>query len=99
MKRRLNLACGLVHEPALVLLDEPTVGVDPQSRNLIFEEVRRLNQEGGRDPVGSARARALQYLDLDDREGAGSVRVPREPPLQEGDAGRAGLEDGALALG
>jgi ABC-2 type transport system ATP-binding protein len=46
MKRRLNLACGLVHDPALVLLDEPTVGVDPQSRNLIFEEVRRLNAAG-----------------------------------------------------
>ncbi len=46
MKRRLNLACGLVHEPTLVLLDEPTVGVDPQSRNLIFEEVRRLNAGG-----------------------------------------------------
>jgi ABC-2 type transport system ATP-binding protein len=46
MKRRLNLACALVHEPHLVLLDEPTVGVDPQSRNLIFEEVRRLNAGG-----------------------------------------------------
>jgi ABC-2 type transport system ATP-binding protein len=46
MKRRLNLASGLVHGPRLLLLDEPTVGVDPQSRNLIFEEVRRLNREG-----------------------------------------------------
>lgn len=46
MKRRLNLAAALVHQPRLLLLDEPTVGVDPQSRNLIFEEVRRLNQEG-----------------------------------------------------
>src|SRR5262245_4722213 len=46
MKRRLNLACGLVHGPELLLLDEPTVGVDPQSRNLIFEEVRRLNAGG-----------------------------------------------------
>jgi ABC-2 type transport system ATP-binding protein len=46
MKRRLNFACGLVHEPELLLLDEPTVGVDPQSRNLIFEEVRRLNAAG-----------------------------------------------------
>ncbi len=46
MKRRLNLAVALVHRPRLLLLDEPTVGVDPQSRNLIFEEVRRLNQEG-----------------------------------------------------
>jgi ABC-2 type transport system ATP-binding protein len=46
MKRRLNLAAALVHAPKLLLLDEPTVGVDPQSRNLIFEEVRRLNKEG-----------------------------------------------------
>jgi ABC-2 type transport system ATP-binding protein len=46
MKRRLNLAAGLVHGPRLVLLDEPTVGVDPQSRNHIFEEVRRLNGAG-----------------------------------------------------
>ena len=46
MKRRLNLAVSLVHGPRLLLLDEPTVGVDPQSRNLIFEEVRRLNREG-----------------------------------------------------
>ncbi len=46
MKRRLNLAAALVHQPRLLLLDEPTVGVDPQSRNLIFEEVRRLHREG-----------------------------------------------------
>jgi ABC-2 type transport system ATP-binding protein len=46
MKRRLNLAAALVHDPRLLLLDEPTVGVDPQSRNLIFEEVRRLNAGG-----------------------------------------------------
>ncbi|MFO0841217.1 MAG: ABC transporter ATP-binding protein [Gemmataceae bacterium] len=46
MKRRLNLAAALVHQPRLLLLDEPTVGVDPQSRNLIFEEVRRLQREG-----------------------------------------------------
>ena len=46
MKRRLNLGAALVHEPRLLLLDEPTVGVDPQSRNHIFEEVRRLNKAG-----------------------------------------------------
>jgi ABC-2 type transport system ATP-binding protein len=46
MKRRLNLGVALVHEPRLLLLDEPTVGVDPQSRNHIFEEVRRLNAGG-----------------------------------------------------
>jgi ABC-2 type transport system ATP-binding protein len=46
MKRRLNLGAALVHGPRLLLLDEPTVGVDPQSRNHIFEEVRRLNGAG-----------------------------------------------------
>jgi ABC-2 type transport system ATP-binding protein len=46
MKRRLNLGAALIHHPSLILLDEPTVGVDPQSRNHIFEEVRRLNQAG-----------------------------------------------------
>ena len=46
MKRRLNIAAGLVHEPALLVLDEPTVGVDPQSRNHIFETVRALHAKG-----------------------------------------------------
>jgi ABC-2 type transport system ATP-binding protein len=46
MKRRLNLGVALMHRPRLLLLDEPTVGVDPQSRNHIFEEVRRLNRAG-----------------------------------------------------
>ena len=46
MKRRLNLAAGLVHEPELLILDEPTVGVDPQSRNHIFESVKRLHAAG-----------------------------------------------------
>jgi ABC-2 type transport system ATP-binding protein len=46
MQRRLNLACALVHEPTLVLLDEPTVGVDPQSRNHIFESIEQLKNEG-----------------------------------------------------
>jgi ABC-2 type transport system ATP-binding protein len=46
MKRRLNLGASIVHEPQLLLLDEPTTGVDPQSRNHIFEEVRRLNAAG-----------------------------------------------------
>jgi ABC-2 type transport system ATP-binding protein len=46
MKRRLNLASALVHDPALVLLDEPTVGVDPQSRNQIFENILALKGLG-----------------------------------------------------
>jgi len=46
MKRRLNLGVAIVHRPQLLFLDEPTTGVDPQSRNRIFEEVRRLNSAG-----------------------------------------------------
>jgi ABC-2 type transport system ATP-binding protein len=46
MKRRLNLAVGLLGEPRLLMLDEPTVGVDPQSRNAIFENIQALNRQG-----------------------------------------------------
>ena len=46
MKRRLNLGVSILHNPKLLFLDEPTTGVDPQSRNRIFEEVRRLNNTG-----------------------------------------------------
>ncbi|MDO5689881.1 MAG: ABC transporter ATP-binding protein [Tissierellia bacterium] len=46
MKRRLNLAAAIMHKPRLLILDEPTVGVDPQSRNHIFNYLRRINQEG-----------------------------------------------------
>jgi ABC-2 type transport system ATP-binding protein len=46
MKRRLNIAAGLLHRPEVLFLDEPTVGVDPQSRNAIFEHVERLRDEG-----------------------------------------------------
>jgi ABC-2 type transport system ATP-binding protein len=51
MKRRVNIAAGLVHQPKLLFLDEPTVGVDPQSRNHIFESVQRLNRERGMSVV------------------------------------------------
>jgi ABC-2 type transport system ATP-binding protein len=46
MKRRLNLAAGLLHDPDILLLDEPTVGVDPQSRNAIFDNLEMLKAEG-----------------------------------------------------
>ena len=46
MKRRLNMAAGMIHQPKLVLMDEPTVGVDPQSRNHIFEMIEKLGDEG-----------------------------------------------------
>ncbi len=47
MKRRVNIAAGLVHQPRLLFLDEPTVGVDPQSRHHIFDSVLRLNRDRG----------------------------------------------------
>ena len=46
MKRRINIACSLLHNPKILVLDEPTVGVDPQNRNHIFDVIERLNREG-----------------------------------------------------
>lgn len=46
MKRRLNIACALVHHPKLIIMDEPTVGIDPQSRNHILKSVKKLNEMG-----------------------------------------------------
>jgi len=46
MKRRLNMVCSFLHEPPLLLLDEPTVGVDPQSRNLIFDTIETMKNQG-----------------------------------------------------
>ena len=46
MKRRINIACSLLHNPKVLVLDEPTVGVDPQNRNHIYELIERLNSEG-----------------------------------------------------
>lgn len=46
MKRRLNLAIGLVHDPKVVLLDEPTVGIDPQARNNILDIIRNIAEQG-----------------------------------------------------
>lgn len=46
MKRRINIAAALLHRPEILIMDEPTVGIDPQSRNHILETVKRLNEEG-----------------------------------------------------
>ncbi len=46
MKRRLNLAASLLHDPDIILCDEPTVGIDPQSRNAIFDYLEALNEQG-----------------------------------------------------
>lgn len=46
MKRRLNIACAIAHRPKLIIMDEPTVGIDPQSRNHILQSVKKLNELG-----------------------------------------------------
>lgn len=46
MKRRINIAAALIHNPKILIMDEPTVGIDPQSRNHILESVKKLNEEG-----------------------------------------------------
>ena len=46
LKRRLNIACGIVHKPSLIFFDEPTVAVDTQSRSFILEGIRKLNEQG-----------------------------------------------------
>ncbi len=46
MKRRLNIACAIGHKPDLMIFDEPTVGIDPQSRNFILEKIKEANQSG-----------------------------------------------------
>ncbi|MCA1058846.1 ABC transporter ATP-binding protein [Rossellomorea aquimaris] len=46
MKRRLNIGCALLHEPSIVIMDEPTVGIDPQSRNSIFSIIHELKEKG-----------------------------------------------------
>jgi ABC-2 type transport system ATP-binding protein len=46
MKRRLNIACAIGHKPELLIFDEPTVGIDPQSRNFILEKIKAVNQQG-----------------------------------------------------
>lgn len=46
MKRRLNIACAIVHQPEIIIMDEPTVGIDPQSRNHILQSIKELNKRG-----------------------------------------------------
>ena len=46
MKRRLNIACAIGHNPELLIFDEPTVGIDPQSRNFILDKIKESNAKG-----------------------------------------------------
>ncbi|MDW7673340.1 MAG: ABC transporter ATP-binding protein [Bacillota bacterium] len=62
MKRRLNIAAGLVHKPRLLIMDEPTVGVDPQSRSHILETVKRLKDQGTTIIYTSHYVEEVEYL-------------------------------------
>ena len=60
--RRLNIACGIAHRPEIIILDEPTVAVDPQSRNNILEGIKKLNQEGSTIIYTSHYMEEVDYL-------------------------------------
>ncbi len=62
MKRRLNIAAGLIHQPELLIMDEPTVGIDPQSRHHILETVRHLKEEGMTVLYTSHYVEEVEYL-------------------------------------
>jgi ABC-2 type transport system ATP-binding protein len=93
MKRRLDLASALVHEPSILFLDEPTTGLDPVSRKTIWEEVDRLNQEG------TTVFLTTQYLEeadqLADRVGIidnGRIVAEGTPASLKAEVGRPHLE-------
>lgn len=62
MKRRLNIACALAHHPKIIVMDEPTVGIDPQSRSHILEAVKKLNQTGSTIIYTSHYMEEVQFL-------------------------------------
>lgn len=75
MKRRLDLAAALIHDPEVLLLDEPTTGLDPESRQEVWGEVRRLNQE-----IGLSVLLTTQYLEEADAL-AGQIGIIRDGRL------------------
>src|SRR4051795_4304657 len=93
MRRRLDLAAALVHTPEVLFLDEPTTGLDPVSRKAIWEEVRKLNQEG------TTVFLTTQYLEeadqLADRVGiisGGKLVAEGPPPAPKPECGKPHLE-------
>jgi ABC-2 type transport system ATP-binding protein len=98
MRRRLDLASALVHEPRVLFLDEPTTGLDPQSRKAIWEEVEKLNDEG------TTVFLTTQYLEeadqLANRVGiidAGKIVAEGTPRALKAEVGRPHLEVGLVA--
>jgi ABC-2 type transport system ATP-binding protein len=114
MQRRLNLACALLHEPPLLLLDEPTVGIDPQSREAIFASLRSLRDRGTAlvftthhleeaeqlcDRVGIMdRGRLVALGALDDLAGVWPGRSVRRDPAHSGGRRPPNLERVFLEL-
>ena len=81
MRRRLNIACGILHEPRVVLLDEPTVGVDPQSRERIYDMLAQLRASGTSlllttHQLDEAEARCERVVIIDHGRGIASGTVP-----------------------
>ena len=105
MKRRLNIACGLVHQPSIVLLDEPTVGVDPQSRERIYEMLAALRARRRVDrahDASSGGSRAAMRAHRDHRSRQRSSRPARSTSWCSSTLGAARtltLDAGAAAAG
>ena len=110
MRRRLNIACGVLHRPRIVLLDEPTVGVDPQSRDRIYDMLAELAQSGASLLVTThhleeAEARCSRTVIIDHGKAIASGTLPE---LVDRTVGRyrlvtlrldAPLDGGATAIG
>ena len=112
MKRRLNIACGVLHEPKVILLDEPTVGVDPQSRERIFDMLAQLRARGASlllttHDLAEAEARCDRVVIVDHGRAIAAGTLP-EQVAQAGLSGRrvrvrldrpAGAAPAGFALG
>ena len=78
--RRLNIACGIAHHPNLIILDEPTVAVDPQSRSAILDGIKRLNQEGATVIYTATTWRRWSSCATGSPSWTADARWPRAPP-------------------
>jgi ABC-2 type transport system ATP-binding protein len=90
MRRRLNIACGVLHRPRVVLLDEPTVGVDPQSRERIYEMLGALREDGAAlllttHQLEEAESRCDRVVIIDHGRGVGAGTVAELPAATFGD--------------
>jgi ABC-2 type transport system ATP-binding protein len=100
MRRRLNIACGILHRPRIVLLDEPTVGVDPQSRDHIYDVLTKLRASGvslllTTHHLEEAEARCPRTVIIDHGKVIASGTLPE---LVDSTVGRHRLKDVALEL-